>query len=65
MLFEEFSDLFRNVLISFVKDDFLTKITVKQLLLISFDSQTNQKPNSKLEIGEAICNELKKDVGDR
>lgn len=59
MLFEQFNDLFQNVLISFIKDDLLTNKTVKQLLSISFDSQANQKPYSKLAIGEATRNELK------
>ncbi|CAF4128443.1 unnamed protein product [Rotaria magnacalcarata] len=39
-------------------DDLLTNKTVKQLLSISFDSQANEKPDSKLEIGEITRNEL-------
>ncbi|CAF2034039.1 unnamed protein product [Rotaria magnacalcarata] len=58
LLFEECSNLFRNILISFIKDDLLTNKTVKQLLSISFDSQANEKPDSKLEIGEITRNEL-------
>ncbi|CAF4034203.1 unnamed protein product [Rotaria sordida] len=59
MLFEECSDLFRNVLISFIKDDLIMNKTVKQLFSITLDSQANQKPDSKLEIGETTRNELK------
>jgi hypothetical protein len=59
MLFEECSDLLRNVLITFIKDDLITNKTVKQLLSITLDSQADQKPDSKLEIGETTRNELK------
>jgi hypothetical protein len=59
LLFEECNDLLRNVLISFIKDEFITNKTVKQLLSITLDSQANQKPDSKLEIGETTRNELK------
>ena len=34
--------------------------TVKQLLSLTLDSQSNQKPDTKLEIGEITRNELKK-----
>ncbi|CAF2442928.1 unnamed protein product [Rotaria sp. Silwood2] len=59
VLFEECSDLFRNVLISFIKDDLIMNKTVKQLFSITLDSQANQKLDSKLEIGETTRNELK------
>ncbi|CAM4933136.1 unnamed protein product [Rotaria socialis] len=58
LLFEECSNLFRDILISFIKDDLLTNKTVKQLLSISFDSQADEKPDSKLAIGEITRNEL-------
>ena len=60
MLFEECNDLLRNVLISFIKDDLIMNKTVKQLLSLTLDSQSNQKPDTKLEIGEITRNELKK-----
>ncbi|CAF4482464.1 unnamed protein product [Rotaria sp. Silwood2] len=59
MLFEECSNLFRNVLISFIKDDLIMNKTVKQLFSITLDSQANQKPDSKLETDETTRNELK------
>ncbi|CAF3008436.1 unnamed protein product [Rotaria sp. Silwood2] len=56
MLFDECSNLLKNVLNSFIKDDLSTNKTVQQLLSISFDSQANQKPDSKLAIGEVTRN---------
>lgn len=59
LLFEECTDLFRNVLLSFIRDDLVTNKSTKQLLAIQLDLQANEKQDSKLEIGEITRKEFK------